>query len=72
VGLNGTRSDVIFSDNNAPVEDYRHVQRLVAETGVGKTVTHELLRKRQEVKVSLRIAEGPDTVPGRVIRQRKG
>jgi hypothetical protein len=35
------QGDVILKYNTIPVEDYRHVQRLVAETGVGRTVTLE-------------------------------
>ncbi len=57
------QGDVILSYNRTPVEDYRHVQRLVAETAVGKTVTLEVLRKKQKVQVSLTIAEVPDASP---------
>ena len=60
------QGDVILSYNNVPVEDYRHVQRLVAETGVGRTITIEVFRKKQKVQVSLTIVEGPDTTPRRV------
>src|SRR5438552_2679145 len=47
------QGDVILSYNRTPVDDYRHVQRLVAETAVGKTVTLDVLRKKQKVQVSL-------------------
>ena len=66
------QGDVILSYNRTPVEDYRHVQRLVAETAVGKTVTLEVLRKKQKVQVSLTIAEVPDAAPRRVSGQPKG
>jgi len=59
------QGDVILSYNKTPVEDYRHVQRLVADTAVGKTVVLELLRKKQKVEVSLTIAEVPDAAPRR-------
>jgi S1-C subfamily serine protease len=59
------QGDVILSYNRIPVEDYRHVQRLVAETAVGKTVTLEVLRKKQKVQVGLTVAEVPDTSPRR-------
>jgi Do/DeqQ family serine protease len=54
------QGDVILSFNRTPVEDYRHVQRLVAETAVGKAVTLEVLRKKQKVAVSVTIAEAPE------------
>jgi serine protease Do len=66
------QGDVILSYNRVPIEDYRHVQRLVAETGVGKTVTLEVLRKKQRVQVNLTIAEVPDTSPRQATRQQKG
>ncbi len=62
---------MILSYNKIPVEDYRHVQRLVAETAVGKIITLELLRKRQKVQVSLTIGEIPDTGPRRASGQPK-
>ena len=65
------QGDVILSYNKIPVEDYRHVQRLVAETAVGKIITLELLRKRQKVQVSLTIGEIPDTGPRRASGQPK-
>ena len=59
------QGDVILSYNSVPIEDYRHVQRLVAETAVGRTVNLEVLRKKQKVQVSLKIAEVPDSAPRR-------
>ncbi len=61
--------DVILSYNKTPVEDYRHIQRLVAETAVGKTIVLELSRKKQKVEVTLTIAEVPDASPRRVSTQ---
>ena len=63
------QGDVILSYNKTPVEDYRHVQRLVAETTVGKTVTIEVLRKKQKVQVSVTITEVPDATPRRATSQ---
>jgi serine protease Do len=66
------QGDVILSYNKIPVEDYRHVQRLVAETAVGRNITLEVLRKKQKVQVNLTIAEVPDTAPRRASGQSKG
>ena len=63
------QGDVILSYNKIPVDDYRHVQRLVAETSVGRTITIEVLRKKQKVQVSLTIAAVPDTAPRRALGQ---
>jgi len=59
------QGDVILTYNKVPVEDYRHVQRLVAETGVGKKVVLEVLRKKQKIEVSVTIAEVPEASPKR-------
>jgi len=59
------QGDVILMYDKTPVEDYRHVQRLVAETGVGKSITLEVLRKKQKVQVSLTITAVPDSGPRR-------
>src|SRR5712692_7079185 len=66
------QGDVILSYNKVPIEDYRHVQRLVAETVVGRTITLEVLRKRQKVQVSLTIAEVPDAAPRQADGRQKG
>ena len=63
------QGDVILSYNKIPVEDYRHVQRMVAETGVGRTITLEVLRKKQRIQVSLTIADVPDSTPRRTTGQ---
>ncbi len=63
------QGDVILSYDKTPVEDYRHVQRLVAETPVGTIVTLEVLRKKQRVRVPITVAELPEPAgprpPGR-------
>jgi Do/DeqQ family serine protease len=59
------QGDVILSYNKTAVEDYRHVQRLVADTTVGSTVDLEVLRKKQKIQVRVTIAEVPDSAPRR-------
>jgi serine protease Do len=59
------QGDVILSYNSVPIEDYRHVQRLVADTAVGKTVSLEVLRKKQKMQVNVTISEVPDAGPRR-------
>ena len=54
------QGDVIVAFNKTPVEDYRHVQRLVADSPVGKTVTLEILRKKHKMDVPITVAEVPD------------
>jgi serine protease Do len=56
---------VILSYNKVPIEDYRHIQRLVAETPVGKTIPLEVLRKKQKVAVNVTVGEVPDVTPRR-------
>jgi len=65
------QGDVILSYNKTPVEDYRHIQRLVAETAVGRTVVLEVLRKKQKVQVNLTIGETPDATPRRSTEQKQ-
>ncbi|MBI3627980.1 MAG: trypsin-like peptidase domain-containing protein [Candidatus Rokubacteria bacterium] len=55
------QSDVIVAYDGTPVSDYHHLQRLVAETDVGKRVAVDIVRKRARQRVQLRIAEAPDT-----------
>jgi serine protease Do/serine protease DegQ len=52
--------DVIVAFDKTPVEDYRHVQRLVAETRAGKNVTLQIVRKKQKMDVTVMIAETPE------------
>jgi Do/DeqQ family serine protease len=54
------QGDVIVAYDKVPVEDYRHVQRLVAETRVGTSVTLRIVRKKQKMDVAVTIAEVPD------------
>jgi Do/DeqQ family serine protease len=54
------QGDVIVAYDKIPVDDYRHVQRLVAETRVGKSVTLQIVRKKQKMDVAVTIAEVPD------------
>ncbi len=59
------QGDLILSFAGTPVEDYHHLQRLVAETEVGKTITIHLLRKKQAVDVQVKIGETPSESPGK-------
>jgi S1-C subfamily serine protease len=59
------KEDLILSFGGTPVEDYRHLQRLVADSPVGKTVALHLLRKKQALDVQVRIGETPPDGPGR-------
>jgi Do/DeqQ family serine protease len=54
------QGDVIIAYDSTPVDDYRHMQRLVAETRVGKSVTLQIVRKKQKMDVAITIAEVPD------------
>ena len=54
------QGDVIVAYDNTLVDDYRHVQRLVAETRVGKSVTLQIVRKKQKMDLAVTIAEVPD------------
>jgi len=54
------QGDVIVAFDKVPVEDYRHVQRLVAEIRVGKSVTRQIVRKKQKMDVTVMIAEVPE------------
>jgi serine protease Do len=54
------QGDVIVAYDNTPVDDYRHVQRLVAETRAGKSVTLQIVRKKQKMDLAVTIAEVPD------------
>ena len=54
------QGDVVLTYDKTPVEDSHHLQRLVAETRVGKAVTLEVWRKKQKVQVSTTVAEVPE------------
>ncbi|MBI4588192.1 MAG: trypsin-like peptidase domain-containing protein [Candidatus Rokubacteria bacterium] len=51
--------DLILTFDRVPVEDYHHLQRLAADSEVGKRVTLGVLRKRQPLDLTARIAEMP-------------
>ncbi len=53
------QGDLIVSFDRLPVEDYHHLQRLVADSEVGKRVALEVLRKRRPLEVTVKIAENP-------------
>jgi serine protease Do len=53
--------DVVLTFNKKPVDDMRHLPRLVAETPVGRTVKVTLWRKRREETVEVKIARLEDT-----------
>jgi serine protease Do len=52
--------DVVLTFNKKPVDDMRHLPRLVAETPVGRTVALTLWRKRMEETVEVKIARLED------------
>src|SRR5258705_6999640 len=54
------QGDVIAAYDRTPVDDYRHVQRLGAETRVGKNGTIQIGRKKQTMAAPTTIAEVPD------------
>ena len=54
------QGDVIVAFDKTPVEDYRHVQRLVAEARVGKSVQLQIVRKKQKMDLTVTIAEVPE------------
>jgi serine protease Do len=59
----GLRSgDVIVGYQGSPVEDPAALQRLVSGTAVGTKVEMSVLRDGKQTKVSVTIAEQPDTV----------
>jgi Do/DeqQ family serine protease len=57
------QGDLILSFGGTPVDDYHHLQRLVADTDVGKTVTLHLLRKKQPLDLQTKIGEMPAESP---------
>ena len=54
------QNDVVVGFDGAAVDDYHHLQRLVAEAEVGKTIKLEIVRDRQPRTVQLKISEAPD------------
>jgi Do/DeqQ family serine protease len=57
------QGDLILSFGGTPLQDYHHLQRLVAETEVGKAVTLQILRKKQALDLKVTIAEMPGDGP---------
>ncbi|MBI4561284.1 MAG: Do family serine endopeptidase [Candidatus Rokubacteria bacterium] len=53
------QGDLILAFDGTQLEDYHHLQRLVAETEVGKTVTLRLLRKKKALEVQVKVGETP-------------
>ena len=53
-------NDVIVAFGGVPVEDYHHLQRLSADTEVGRAVALEIVRNRQKRTIEVKIAEAPD------------
>ena len=53
------QGDLILTFGRIPVEDYHHLQRLVADSEVGKSIALGLLRKKAPVDATVRIAEMP-------------
>ena len=52
---------MIVTFDGTPVEDYHQVQRLAADSEVGKTVKVEIIRDRAKRTIDLKIAEATDT-----------
>lgn len=55
------QNDVVVTFDGTAVEDQAHLQRLSADTEVGRTVKLEIVRKRERRAVDLTVAEAPDT-----------
>jgi Do/DeqQ family serine protease len=53
------QGDLIVAFDRTLVEDYHHLQRLVAESEVGKSVKLGVLRKKQPMDVTVKVAEMP-------------
>src|SRR5439155_23430194 len=60
-GTELAKNDVIVGFEGTSVDDYHHLQRLSAETEVGKTVTLDVIRRGARKSVKLKIAAAPDT-----------
>ena len=58
------QNDVIVSYEGTPVEDYHHLQRLSADTEVGRSVKLDIVRKKERKTVALKIAEAPEAGAG--------
>ena len=54
------QNDVVVAFDGTPVEDYHHLQRLSADTEVGRSVKLEIVRRRERKTIVLKIAESPE------------
>jgi Do/DeqQ family serine protease len=55
------QNDVIVAYDGTAVEDYHHLQRLSADTEVGRSVKLDIVRKKERKTVALTISEAPDS-----------
>ena len=53
--------DIVLTFDGKPVDDMRHLPRLVAETQVDKTVAVTVWRKRKEVKLQVKVGRLTET-----------
>jgi Do/DeqQ family serine protease len=65
------QGDVVVAYDKTPVEDSLHLQRLVADTKVGQTVTLDVWRKKQKIQVTTTVAEVPEDKTARPDRPPK-
>jgi Do/DeqQ family serine protease len=56
-------NDVIVKFGDTPVDDYHHLQRLSSDAEPGTSIPLDVVRKRDRKKLTLKIAESPDTGP---------
>ena len=57
--------DVILEFNNIKVENYRRLQKIVAETPIGKNVDVKIWRNKQIIIKNIKVARLEETVEGR-------
>ena len=57
--------DVILEFNNIKVENYRRLQKIVAETPIGKNVDVKIWRNKQIITRNIKVARLEETVEGR-------
>ncbi len=65
------QGDVITALNGAEVKDSSHLQRMVAETGIGKAAKVSVIRDGKEVELSMTLASA-DTAPKQSREQNSG
>lgn len=61
--------DVIVGFNGKPVPDSRALPRIVADTGVGKVVPMEVLRKGQKVMLKVAVGRLPEDKPKKIAQK---